>query len=156
MQSIALRWYGWARAKGEPSTKYAARLACQGVATQRVVATTLQKVPEYEHKKTTALTVVFLVRPQGLEPWTHWLRVSCSTNWAKDAYPRDNYASRSLSLPKICRTCLATRSFAYAWSGRRDSDPRLSPWQGDTLPLSHSRKQQLLYQINRQNATIFR
>ena len=25
------------------------------------------------------------------------------------------------------------------WSGRRDSDPRLSPWQGDTLPLSHSR-----------------
>ena len=26
------------------------------------------------------------------------------------------------------------------WSGRRDSDPRLSPWQGDTLPLSHSRE----------------
>ena len=22
---------------------------------------------------------------QGLEPWTHWLRVSCSTNWAKGA-----------------------------------------------------------------------
>ena len=46
-------------------------LACQGFATQRVVATTLHKVPEYAHKKTTALTVVFLVRPQGLEPWTH-------------------------------------------------------------------------------------
>ena len=46
--------------------------------------------------------------------------------------------------------------FAYAWSGRRDSDPRLSPWQGDTLPLSHSRKHKLLYQINRQKATIFR
>ena len=30
---------------------------------------------------------------------------------------------------------------ANVWSGRRDSDPRLSPWQGDTLPLSHSRKQ---------------
>ena len=42
-----------------------------GFATQRVVATTLHKVPEYAHKKTTALTVVFLVRPQGLEPWTH-------------------------------------------------------------------------------------
>ena len=27
----------------------------------------------------------------------------------------------------------------FVWSGRRDSDPRLSPWQGDTLPLSHSR-----------------
>ena len=28
---------------------------------------------------------------------------------------------------------------AKKWSGRRDSNPRLSPWQGDTLPLSHSR-----------------
>ena len=44
----------------------------------------------------------------------------------------------------------------FRWSGRRDSDPRLSPWQGDTLPLSHSRKHKLLYQINRQKATIFR
>ena len=26
-----------------------------------------------------------LVRLQGLEPGTHWLRVSCSTNWAKGA-----------------------------------------------------------------------
>ena len=25
------------------------------------------------------------------------------------------------------------------WSGRRDSDSRPSPWQGDTLPLSHFR-----------------
>ena len=28
---------------------------------------------------------------------------------------------------------------AIFWSGRRDSDPRHSPWQGDALPLSHSR-----------------
>ncbi len=27
----------------------------------------------------------------------------------------------------------------YTWSGRRGSNPRLSPWQGDALPLSHSR-----------------
>ena len=27
-----------------------------------------------------------MVHPQGLEPWTHWLRVSCSTNWAKGAH----------------------------------------------------------------------
>ena len=26
-----------------------------------------------------------------------------------------------------------------SWSGRRDSNSRPSPWQGDTLPLSHSR-----------------
>ena len=25
------------------------------------------------------------------------------------------------------------------WSGRRDSNSRPSPWQGDALPLSHSR-----------------
>ena len=30
--------------------------------------------------------VLFLVHLQGLEPGTHWLRVSCSTNWAKGAY----------------------------------------------------------------------
>ena len=43
----------------------------------------------------------------------------------------------------------------FVWSGRRDSDPRLSPWQGDTLPLSHSRKHWLLYQNNPQKATLF-
>ena len=29
---------------------------------------------------------VFLVHHRGLEPRTHWLRVSCSTNWANGAY----------------------------------------------------------------------
>ncbi len=29
---------------------------------------------------------------------------------------------------------------AKAWSGRRDSNPRPSPWQGDALPLSHFRQ----------------
>ena len=27
-----------------------------------------------------------VVRHQGLEPWTHWLRVNCSTNWANGAF----------------------------------------------------------------------
>ena len=27
-----------------------------------------------------------MVRPQGLEPWTQWLRVICSTDWAMGAY----------------------------------------------------------------------
>ena len=35
-----------------------------------------------------------LVHLQGLEPRTHWLRVSCSTNWAKGAY-----MSASIYLP---------------------------------------------------------
>ena len=28
---------------------------------------------------------------------------------------------------------------ALTWSGKRDSDPRHLPWQGNALPLSHSR-----------------
>ena len=28
----------------------------------------------------------FVVHHQGLEPWTPWLRVRCSTNWANGAY----------------------------------------------------------------------
>ena len=31
------------------------------------------------------------------------------------------------------------RGFLIIWSGRRDSNPRPSPWQGDALPLSHFR-----------------
>ena len=31
------------------------------------------------------------------------------------------------------------------WSGRRDSNSRRSPWQGDALPLSHSRIAKLLW-----------
>ena len=30
-------------------------------------------------------------------------------------------------------------NYTRIWSGRRDSNSQLSPWQGDTLPLSHSR-----------------
>ena len=61
-----------------------------------------------------------LVHPQGLEPWTHWLRVSCSTNWAKDAYLGDNYAScgRCRSLDILNDHCWSFNS-ACAWSGRR-------------------------------------
>ena len=35
--------------------------------------------------------------------------------------------------------CLTTWRW-YHWSGRRDSNPRHLPWQGNALPLSHSRK----------------
>ena len=34
-----------------------------------------------------------LVPEQGLEPWTHWLRISCSANWATRAFsvPQDRF-----------------------------------------------------------------
>ena len=34
--------------------------------------------------------------------------------------------------------CLAM-ALGVGWSGRRDLNPRPSPWQGDALPLSHFR-----------------
>src|SRR5580658_9007025 len=39
-----------------------------------------------------------------------------------------------------CRLCLMNPVRATKiWSGRRDLNPRLRPWQGRTLPLSYSR-----------------
>ena len=34
------------------------------------------------------------------------------------------------------------------WSGRRDSNPRLQPWQGCALPLSYARSIKRKYFIN--------
>ena len=36
-------------------------------------------------------------------------------------------------------TCSATSAALSGWSGRRDSNSRSSPWQGDALPRSHFR-----------------
>ena len=48
----------------------------------------------------------FLVHHHGLEPWTHWLRVSCSTNWANGAYflvnkkvCKENFTERFRTIP---------------------------------------------------------
>src|SRR6266568_2747920 len=37
------------------------------------------------------------------------------------------------------------RTQANSWSGRRDLNPRLRPWQGRTLPLSYSRSVPSVY-----------
>ena len=39
----------------------------------------------------------------------------------------------------VCRAALAGAVLGRRWSGKRDSNPRLRPWQGRTLPLSYSR-----------------
>ncbi len=39
----------------------------------------------------------------------------------------------------VADLCLTTWLCRLKWSGRRDSNSRPSPWQGDALPLSHSR-----------------
>jgi hypothetical protein len=40
--------------------------------------------------------------------------------------------------------CTVSRRWRLFWSGRRDSNPRPSPWQGDALPLSHFRETETL------------
>ena len=57
-----------------------------------------------------------LVSPQGFEPRTHGLEGRCSIQLSYE--PTHNVVK---------------------WSGRRDSNSRPSPWQGDALPLSHFR-----------------
>ena len=56
-----------------------------------------------------------MVSAQGFEPRTHALEGRCSIQ-------------------------LSYAPTLYFWSGKRDSNSRLSPWQGDALPLNYSRK----------------
>ena len=50
---------------------------------------------------------------------------------------------KSTDVQQRCRTCKGPSSRGHQepnrWSGRRDLNPRLRPWQGRTLPLSYSR-----------------
>ena len=43
---------------------------------------------------------------------------------------------------KVLQTSALPLGYAaiYNWSGRRDSNPRPPPWQGDVLPLNYFRK----------------
>ena len=58
-----------------------------------------------------------LEAPPGFEPGSQGFADPCLTTW--------------LWRQKI--------SAEFCWSGKRDSNSRHSPWQGDALPLSHSR-----------------
>ena len=46
----------------------------------------------------------FLVHHHGLEPWTHWLRVSCSTNWANGAYVAFTTKNSIACILMLCNT----------------------------------------------------
>src|SRR2546425_216269 len=54
--------------------------------------------------------------------------------------PHKGFADLSLTtwVPRRPKT-LPLRGAREFWSGRRDLNPRLRPWQGRTLPLSYSR-----------------
>ena len=52
-----------------------------------------------------------------------------------EAAPRFELGNKGFA--DLCLTTWLCRQLI--WSGKRDSNPRPSPWQGDALPLSHFR-----------------
>src|SRR6201993_2688655 len=48
-------------------------------------------------------------------------------------------ARRSSMLQLVFWGAFRSLNTTQKWSGKRDSNPRLRPWQGRTLPLSYSR-----------------
>ena len=56
----------------------------------------------------------FLVSPERLELSTHWLRVSCSTNWAREtAFLIKNYELRIKRALRLCISVLQPYSFIH-------------------------------------------
>ena len=92
-----------------------------------------------------------VVSPLGFEPKTHGLEGRCSIqlSYGPTLIPRDIRRSFKKNGAddenRTHTTSLEGWSSAIElhpqiWSGRRDSNSRPSPWQGDALPLSHFRK----------------
>ncbi len=63
----------------------------------------------------------------------------CKTRRTGFQLGTNSLASRRVRTPGRESRSSAMRYCKYLWSGRRDSNPRPSPWQGDALPLSHFR-----------------
>jgi hypothetical protein len=92
----------------------------------------------------------------GIEPMNKGFADLCLTTWLR----RPNHSSASIirqnkaALPNQSSSA-PLKPFALSapvlapdsklWSGRRDLNSRLSPWQGDTLPLSYSRSAKPLF-----------
>ena len=48
--------------------------------------------------------------------------------------------------------CTQNINLRRKWSGRRDSNPRLQPWQGCALPLSYAREKMSLTHIKQKSS----
>ena len=81
----------------------------------------------------------FVERETGFEPATSTLARLHSTT---ELLPRGGdiqIRTGDQGFADLCLTTWLCRHENLCWSGRRDLNPRLQPWQGCTLPLSYSR-----------------
>ena len=77
----------------------------------------------------------------GLEPTHARVKVWCLTDLANPQQKIGVPEGSRTPDTRLRRAVLYPAELqAHNWSGRRDSNPRPSPWQGDALPLSHFRK----------------
>ena len=76
----------------------------------------------------------------GLEPTHARVKVWCLTNLANPQKILVCLKGVEPLTPALEGRCSIQLSYRHKWSGRRDSNPRPSPWQGDALPLSYFRK----------------
>src|SRR5690606_26970188 len=85
-----------------------------------------------------------LEAPPGFEPGVEVLQTSALP--LGDGALRTRVRKEEAGEPRLpIRTRgPGVRNLRERWSGKRDSNPRLRPWQGRTLPLSYSRPRQLL------------
>jgi hypothetical protein len=83
-----------------------------------------------------------MVRPKGFEPLARGLESRCSIQLSygrmlNEIGAGDGNRTHAASLEGWNSTVELHPQ--VVWSGKRDSNSRRSPWQGDALPLSHSR-----------------
>ena len=82
----------------------------------------------------------------GIEPMNKGFADLCLTTWLRrhKAIMKDEGGRMKLRLAVKARAFMLHPSafILELWSGRRDLNPRLRPWQGRTLPLSYSRFEQ--------------
>ena len=65
----------------------------------------------------------------------------CLTTWLPRPFQRilQDWTNSEEQAPLTANPRAQARVSRNHWSGRRDLNPRLRPWQGRTLPLSYSR-----------------
>ena len=106
-----------------------------------------RKLAKTQKKDGLFTTILILEAAPGFEPGNRGFADRCLTTWLC-RHEIDGFVK---SPPPLRGPGLRGRAFYFTvwcdnllrdhqnWSGKRDLNPRLQPWQGCTLPLSYSR-----------------